>query len=85
VVGLTASVGVGKAKSVEEAADWIRQSMANLDSEELCTVRHHMDELNQKQNRPQEGIHHLLYTMYLIIKCINWSILQYLGPLCIVF
>jgi ATP-dependent RNA helicase DDX58 len=54
-VGLTASVGVGKAKSMDEAVEWIRKLMANLDAEEMCTVREHIDELNKYQHRPDES------------------------------
>ncbi|KAK3094493.1 hypothetical protein FSP39_002464 [Pinctada imbricata] len=38
IIGLTASVGVGKARRLENAVDWIKSMMANLDAEEIQTV-----------------------------------------------
>lgn len=62
IVGLTASVGVGKSKSTKqksrneaEAMQWIFSVMANMDSEELCVVEEHKEELAQHVNIPDQG------------------------------
>ena len=55
VVGLTASVGVGKAKDVKGAVDHILKLCANLDAGKLCTVQEHRPELLSHTNRAREG------------------------------
>ncbi|CAC5422567.1 DDX58 [Mytilus coruscus] len=47
VVGLTASVGVGRANSEEMAQKYIQKMMANLDAEELSTVNECLPELTE--------------------------------------
>lgn len=56
IVGLTASVGVGKAKNEEKAMDWIFSMMANMDAEELCVVEENKAELAQHVNIPDQGV-----------------------------
>jgi ATP-dependent RNA helicase DDX58 len=55
VVGLTASVGVGKAKSIDQAVDHILHLCANLHCDEICTVRKNLAELGRNVNKPDEG------------------------------
>ena len=55
IVGLTASVGVGKAKLMQKAVDHILKLCANLDVTQICTVREHVDELKNHTNEPTEG------------------------------
>ena len=47
IVGLTASVGVGRAKTTDGAIAWIKTMMANMDAEELATVRVNVVELSE--------------------------------------
>ena len=54
-MGLTASVGVGKAKTDQTAVNWIQTLMANLDVGELCTVQKNSEELSEFVSIPQEG------------------------------
>ncbi|XP_052100653.1 antiviral innate immune response receptor RIG-I-like isoform X2 [Mytilus californianus] len=56
IVGLTASVGVGRAKTTEGAIDWIKTMMANMDAEELATVRVNIDELSEHVIVPEQVI-----------------------------
>ncbi|KAJ8317224.1 hypothetical protein KUTeg_005128 [Tegillarca granosa] len=56
VVGLTASVGVGKAKNLHTAKEWVKKIMANLDAEELATVRLERQELSKHVNIPEEEV-----------------------------
>ena len=56
VVGFTASVGVGKASSMQQAVDHILKLCANIDAKEICTVKEFKDELAENVNKPQEGI-----------------------------
>jgi ATP-dependent RNA helicase DDX58 len=56
VVGLTASPGVGKANSTEQAADHILQLCANMAASEICTVRNknNLEELLKHVNNPND-------------------------------
>ena len=56
IIGLTASVGVGKAKNVDQAVQHIKSLMANLDSEMICAVKNNMKELRSYVNVPDEGM-----------------------------
>ncbi|XP_062594925.1 antiviral innate immune response receptor RIG-I-like [Saccostrea cucullata] len=56
IVGLTASVGVGKAKNTEKAMEWIFSMMANMDAEELCVVEDYKAELAQHVNIPDQDV-----------------------------
>jgi len=55
VVGLTASVGVGKAKSTDQAIDHILKLCANLHCHEICTVTKNIADLAKNVNKPKEG------------------------------
>lgn len=54
VVGLTASVGVGDAKTVEEAMQHICKLCASLDASVIATVRDNVAELEQVVYKPQK-------------------------------
>ncbi|XP_060069486.1 antiviral innate immune response receptor RIG-I-like [Ylistrum balloti] len=54
VVGLTASVGVGKARKKEDAITWIEKIMAHLDAQDLCTVRQNRAKLQQYVSIPEQ-------------------------------
>ncbi|XP_017658194.1 probable ATP-dependent RNA helicase DDX58 isoform X2 [Nannospalax galili] len=54
VVGLTASVGVGDAKTVEEAMFHICRLCAALDASVIATVRHNVEELEQVVYKPEK-------------------------------
>ena len=56
IVGLTASVGVGKAKNTVDAQTHILRLCANLDAEKLCTVKKYRQQLMRHTPRPSEGI-----------------------------
>ncbi|OWF42873.1 probable ATP-dependent RNA helicase DDX58 [Mizuhopecten yessoensis] len=55
VVGLTASVGVGKAKKKEDAITWIEKIMAHLDAHELCTVQQNTSKLREYVSLPEQS------------------------------
>ncbi|XP_069140707.1 ATP-dependent RNA helicase DHX58-like [Argopecten irradians] len=55
VVGLTASVGVGKAKKKEDAITWIEKIMAHLDAQDLCTVRRCTAKLQEYVSLPEQS------------------------------
>ncbi|XP_052100654.1 antiviral innate immune response receptor RIG-I-like [Mytilus californianus] len=56
VIGLTASVGVGKSNKIPGAKDHIKTTMANLDAEELVTVKKNRLELSEHVVIPDKGI-----------------------------
>ena len=55
VIGLTASVGVGKANSMKQAVDHVLTLCANLDCQVISTVIDNIAELNRHVNKPEEG------------------------------
>lgn len=55
VVGLTASVGVGDAKTAEEAMQHICKLCAALDASVIATVRDNVAELEQVVYKPQKS------------------------------
>lgn len=55
VIGLTASVGVGDAKTVEEAMLHICKLCAALDASVIATVRDNVEELEQVVYKPQKS------------------------------
>lgn len=56
VIGLTASLGVGKAGSDEAAVNNIMELLSNLDAQGVSLVKEHKNELNRYVNRPEEGL-----------------------------
>ncbi|XP_058862537.1 antiviral innate immune response receptor RIG-I-like [Acipenser ruthenus] len=56
IVGLTASVGVGKSKNVDGALEHIYQLCANLDTHTLSTVTKHLNELRKFVFVPSKDI-----------------------------
>lgn len=69
VVGLTASVGVGRANSDEMAQKHIQKMMANLDAEELSTVNECLPELTEHVIVAEQG------TINKITKIIMYQIM----------
>ena len=56
VVGLTASLGVGDTNDISKAVDNILQICANLDVENVSTVREHKEELSKYANTPERQV-----------------------------
>ncbi|XP_062594919.1 ATP-dependent RNA helicase DHX58-like [Saccostrea cucullata] len=56
VVGFTASVGVGKAKTIEKATEYLKQVMSNMDAHYLVTVRKNRSDLAKHVNSPEQFI-----------------------------
>ncbi|KAL4232865.1 Dicer-2 [Mactra antiquata] len=54
VVGLTASIGVGKSRTDDEAVDYILRVMACLDVTFLSTVKHNIEALKKHVNLPEQ-------------------------------
>ncbi|XP_066278582.1 antiviral innate immune response receptor RIG-I-like [Branchiostoma lanceolatum] len=54
IVGLTASLGVGKAKSQKDAVEHILKACANLDADWISQVVEHKDELQIYNQKPDE-------------------------------
>ncbi|XP_048216839.1 antiviral innate immune response receptor RIG-I isoform X2 [Perognathus longimembris pacificus] len=54
VLGLTASVGVGDAKTIEEAMSYICRLCAALDASVIATIRENMEELEEIVYKPQK-------------------------------
>ncbi|XP_078588696.1 antiviral innate immune response receptor RIG-I-like [Branchiostoma floridae x Branchiostoma japonicum] len=56
IIGLTASLGVGKAKSQKEAVEHIMGACANLDAAWISQVVEHKDELEKYNQKPEEEV-----------------------------
>ncbi|XP_006881392.1 PREDICTED: probable ATP-dependent RNA helicase DDX58 [Elephantulus edwardii] len=54
VIGLTASVGVGDAKNITEAMEYICKLCASLDTSVIATVRENLEELEEVVYKPQK-------------------------------
>ena len=59
IVGLTASVGTGKAKDEEKVEKHIISLAANLDAHKIVTVVNESESLIQHTNTPEQGNHDL--------------------------
>ena len=57
IIGLTASLGTGKAKCVKKAEEHIILVSANLDAEAISTVQKYQDELAMYANVPSRKTH----------------------------
>lgn len=68
MIGLTASIGVGKAKSMKQAVDYVLTVCANLDCQDISTVTKNIAELNQHVNKPKEGAATLLIIIVIYFK-----------------
>ncbi|XP_033928963.1 antiviral innate immune response receptor RIG-I isoform X3 [Melopsittacus undulatus] len=53
IVGLTASVGVGNAKTIKETIEYVCTVCANLDVQVISTVRENKQDLKRFGNRPE--------------------------------
>ncbi|KAM4708598.1 antiviral innate immune response receptor RIG-I isoform 1-T2 [Discoglossus pictus] len=56
IIGLTASVGTGKSKSVDEAMIYIGKLCASLDIEVISTVKHNLEDLMKVACKPEKCI-----------------------------
>lgn len=54
IIGLTASVGVGDAKSTTEAMEYICKLCASLDISVIATVKDNLEELEEIVYKPQK-------------------------------
>ncbi|PAA70142.1 hypothetical protein BOX15_Mlig018307g1, partial [Macrostomum lignano] len=57
IVGLTASPGTGQACKLQEATEHVLKICANLDCQELCTVRQHLPSLRTSVFDPKDRMH----------------------------
>ncbi|GAB5579835.1 antiviral innate immune response receptor RIG-I isoform X1 [Prionailurus iriomotensis] len=56
VIGLTASVGIGDAKSTAEAVEYICRLCASLDTSVIATVKDNLEELEEIVYKPQKKV-----------------------------
>ncbi|XP_072010323.1 antiviral innate immune response receptor RIG-I isoform X2 [Engystomops pustulosus] len=56
IIGLTASVGTGKSRSMMDAVIYISKLCANLDIEEISTVKKNVEELERVVYKPEKCI-----------------------------
>ncbi|XP_063311323.1 antiviral innate immune response receptor RIG-I [Pelobates fuscus] len=59
IIGLTASVGTGKAKNEDEATQYVRKLCASLDIEVISTVKKNVEELEKIVYKPEKLIREL--------------------------
>ena len=57
VVGLTASLGVGKSKTLLKAKEHIIKLCSNLDAELISTVKDNIEELRRNVNLPKSKLY----------------------------
>ena len=79
VIGLTASVGVGKAKSMQQAVDHVLTLCANLDCRDISTVSENIEEINMHVNKPNEGA---AVSRYLLVNCCRLQTLLSFAAVC---
>ncbi|XP_029471605.1 LOW QUALITY PROTEIN: probable ATP-dependent RNA helicase DDX58 [Rhinatrema bivittatum] len=56
IIGLTASVGVGKSRTIKETQDYICKLCASLDAQVISTVRENVEDLEKYVCKPQKLI-----------------------------
>ncbi|XP_030840770.1 probable ATP-dependent RNA helicase DDX58 [Strongylocentrotus purpuratus] len=57
ILGMTASLGVGNARSDKNAIQYMLKMCANMDVVKLSTVQKHKESLEKVVNEPDEGLH----------------------------
>ncbi|XP_783556.1 probable ATP-dependent RNA helicase DDX58 [Strongylocentrotus purpuratus] len=57
ILGMTASLGVGNARSDKIAIQYMLKMCANMDVVKLSTVKKHKESLEKVVNKPEEGLH----------------------------
>eukprot|EP00057_Strongylocentrotus_purpuratus_P032552 XP_788029.4 PREDICTED: probable ATP-dependent RNA helicase DDX58 [Strongylocentrotus purpuratus] len=57
ILGMTASLGVGNARSDKNAFQYMLKMCANMDVVKLSTVKKHKESLEKVVNKPEEGLH----------------------------
>ena len=63
IVGLTASIGIEKASTVEKAVQSVLAIMANLDVNSITVVKNNLDELEMTVPKPDESMYVCLCSM----------------------
>ena len=63
IVGLTASIGIEKASTVDKAVQSVLAIMANLDVNSITVVKNNLDELEMTVPKPDESMYVCLCSM----------------------
>lgn len=56
ILGMTASLGTGQAKSQSSADAWVKNIIGNLDTQKLVTVRENVEELERRVSKPPTDV-----------------------------
>ena len=74
VVGMTATVGVGNSRTVEEAVNYITRICACLDCRIISTVERHKKNLQPYINKAEEGRNSVSNVFHVCYKrsCMTW-------------